>query len=223
MNTDNHIKDEWGTYHPQSFEAGWQKYWEDIGLYRAQETDDRPRYYCLDFFPYSSSDGLHVGHCRNYVPTDVISRTMRINGYNLLHPMGWDAFGEPAEQYAIAHRIHPRLATDRNTANFRRQLTIIGTGYDWSREIDSSQPSYYRWTQWFYLLLYSRGLAYRDINWQWWYPTCQTTLSSHEVVVGVCWRGHSGVTKRETPAWYFYRPRTGASTGQISHLCGATH
>lgn len=130
MNTDNHIKDEWGTYHPQSFEAGWQKYWEDIGLYRAQETDDRPRYYCLDFLPYPSGDGLHVGHCRNYVPTDVISRTMRMNGYNVLHPMGWDAFGEPAEQYAIAHRIHPRLATDRNTANFRRQLTIIGTGYD---------------------------------------------------------------------------------------------
>ena len=203
MKTDNHIKDEWGAYNPHSFEAKWQKHWEDIGLYRAQETDDRPKYYCLDFFPYPSGDGLHVGHCRNYVPTDVISRTMRMNGYNVLHPMGWDAFGEPAEQYAIAHGIHPRLATDRNTANFRRQLTMIGTGYDWSREIDSSQPSYYRWTQWFFLLLYRRGLAYRDINWQWWCPTCQTTLSSHEVVGGVCWRGHSGVTKREIPAWYF--------------------
>jgi len=192
-----------GVYRPQEIEAKWQRQWESSGLHRAIGSGKKPKFYCLDFFPYPSGEGLHVGHCRNYVPTDVISRFMRMNGYDVLHPMGWDAFGEPAEQYAVAHNVHPRQATDRNTANFRRQLTLIGTGYDWSREIDSSHPSYYRWTQWFFLLLYRRGLAYRDTNWQWWCPTCQTTLSSHEAVGGVCWRGHSGVIKREIPAWYF--------------------
>ncbi len=126
-----------------------------------------------------------------------------MQGYNVLHPMGWDAFGEPAEQYAVSHGVHPRVTTDRNTANFRRQMRMIGASYDWNREIDSSKPEFYRWTQDFFLLLYQRGLAYRDTNWQWWCPGCQTTLSSHEVDNGVCWRGHSGVTRREIPAWYF--------------------
>ena len=202
-------KSNWPVYHPQAFEARWQEIWEQQGLYRALETSepqfhsDRPKFYCLDFFPYPSGEGLHVGHCRNYVPTDVLSRYKRMSGFNVLHPMGWDAFGEPAEQYAVAHGVHPRVTTDRNSANFRRQYRLFGTSYDWSREIDSSDPDYYRWTQWFFLLLYRRGLAYRDTNWQWWCPTCQTTLSSHEVVGGVCWRGHAGVTRREIPAWYF--------------------
>lgn len=144
-----------------------------------------------------------MGHCRNYIPTDVLSRYKRMNGFNVLHPMGWDAFGEPAENYAVQHGVHPRITTDYNTANFKRQMSIIGTSYDWTREIDSSDPDFYRWTQWFFLLLYKRGLAYRDMNWQWWCPVCQTTLSSHEVSGGVCWRGHSGVTRRQIPAWYF--------------------
>jgi leucyl-tRNA synthetase len=190
-------------YSPQSIEPKWQRIWEDNGLYHATEGGNKHKYYCLDFFPYPSGDGLHVGHCRNYVPTDVISRFYRMRGYNVLHPMGWDAFGEPAEQYAIRKGVHPRVTTDMNTANFRRQYTLIGASYDWSREIDSSDPEYYRWTQWFFLLMYHRGLAYRDTNWQWWCPTCQTTLSSHEAVGGVCWRGHSGVTKQPIPAWYF--------------------
>ncbi|MBE3143506.1 MAG: class I tRNA ligase family protein, partial [Planctomycetes bacterium] len=190
-------------YNPQEIEPKWQEQWEKDGLYRATDGGNKPKYYCLDFFPYPSGEGLHVGHCRNYVPTDVISRFKRMKGYNVLHPMGWDAFGEPAEQHAIAHGIHPRQTTDRNTANYKRQMRLIGTSYDWSREVDSSDPDYYRWTQWFFLLLYKRGLAYRDMNWQWWCPTCQTTLSSHEAAGGVCWRGHEGVTKREIPAWYF--------------------
>ena len=190
-------------YHPNEIEPRWQAHWEASGLYRAAQGEARPKFYCLDFFPYPSGDGLHVGHCRNYVPTDVISRYKRMQGCNVLHPMGWDAFGEPAEQHAVAHGVHPRLTTDRNTANFRRQMTIIGDSIDWSREIDSSQPEYYRWTQWFFLMLQRRGLAYRDTNWQWWCPTCQTTLSSHEITDGVCWRGHSGVTRRQVPAWYF--------------------
>ncbi len=194
---------QWPNYDPQTIEPKWQKLWEQSGLYLAREGADKPKFYCLDYFPYPSGEGLHVGHCRNYMPTDVLSCFKRMQGYNVLHPMGWDAFGEPTEQYAISHGINPRQSTDQNTANFRRQLTIIGNGYDWSREIDSSRPEYYRWTQLFFIMMYQRGLAYRDTNWQWWCPTCQTTLSSHEVVDGVCWRGHEGVTRKEIPAWYF--------------------
>ena len=163
---------EWGEYRPQCFEAKWQNIWEETGIYQAVQNNDRPKYYCLDFFPYPSGEGLHVGHCRNYIPTDLLSRFMRMRGYNVLHPMGWDAFGEPAEQFAVSHNIHPRQSTDMNTANYRRQMKLIGASYDWSREIDSSQPSFYRWTQWFFLLLYKRELAYRDTSWQWWCPTC---------------------------------------------------
>jgi leucyl-tRNA synthetase len=191
------------SYNPQEIESKWLHAWQASELYRAEEQPDKPKYYCLDFFPYPSGEGLHVGHCRNYVPTDVISRYMRMRGYNVLHPMGWDAFGEPTEQYAITHGIHPREITDQSTANFRRQMEMIGTSYDWSREIDSSKPEFYRWTQWFFLKLYENGLAYRDPSWQWWCPTCQTTLSSHEAPGGVCWRGHPGVEKRQIPAWYF--------------------
>jgi len=190
-------------YNPTEIEPKWRREWQAKSLYRAHESHDKLKYYCLDFFPYPSGEGLHVGHCRNYVPTDVLSRFMRMRGYNVLHPMGWDAFGEPTEHYAVTHGVHPRETTDRSTANFRRQLKLIGTSYDWSREIDSSKPEFYRWTQWFFLKLYQRGLAYRDVNWQWWCSTCQTTLSSHETAGGVCWRGHRGVVKREIPAWYF--------------------
>jgi leucyl-tRNA synthetase len=190
-------------YDPQVIESKWLRAWQASDLYRVDEQPNIPKYYCLDFFPYPSGDGLHVGHCRNYVPTDVISRYMRMHGYNVLHPMGWDAFGEPTEQYAITHGIHPRETTDRNTANFRHQMENIGTSYDWSREIDSSKPEFYRWTQWFFLKLYENGLAYRDTSWQWWCPTCQTTQSSHEAAGGTCWRGHTGVEKRQMPAWYF--------------------
>lgn len=193
----------WPAYEPGGIEPKWQARWEQAGLYAARESGEKRKFYCLDFFPYPSGEGLHVGHCRNYVPTDVISRYKRMGGYNVLHPMGWDAFGEPTEQFAVAHNIHPRLTTDESTANFRRQMTIIGASYDWSREIDSSRAEFYRWTQWFFLLMYRRGLAYRDTNWQWWCPTCQTTLSSHEAAGGQCWRGHEGVTRREIPAWYF--------------------
>ena len=190
-------------YSPQKIEPKWQRKWEESGLYRAVESGDKPKFYCLDFFPYPSGDGLHVGHCRNYVPSDVISRFYRMQGYNVLHPMGWDAFGEPAEQHAVRKGVQPRETTDQNTATFRRQYTLIGASYDWSREVDSSDPDFYRWTQWFFLMMYRRGLAYRDTNWQWWCPTCMTTLSSHEAVGGECWRGHKGVTKQPIPAWFF--------------------
>ncbi len=196
-------KSSWGEYDPQSIEKKWQRIWDEQNLYRTGEDSEKEKYYCLDFFPYPSGEGLHVGHCRNYVPTDLVSRYKRMNGYNVLHPMGWDAFGEPTEQHAILNGIHPREITDRNAANFRRQLKSIGTSYDWSREIDSSNPDYYRWNQWFFLQFYHHGLVYRDKNWQWWCPVCQTSLSSHEIQDGKCWRGHDGVTRKEIPAWYF--------------------
>ncbi|HET7770496.1 MAG TPA: class I tRNA ligase family protein, partial [Chloroflexota bacterium] len=190
-------------YDPKSLEAGWQERWRTQGLYRTAEGGGKPKYYVLDFFPYPSGDGLSVGHCRNYVPTDTLSRYFRMRGYNVLHPMGWDAFGEPTEQYAVLTGTSPRKATDRNAANYRRQFDLIGCSYDWSREIDSSAPDYYHWTQWFFLLLYKRGLAYRAVQWQWWCPGCQTTLSNQEAQDGICWRGHTGLTKKEIPAWYF--------------------
>jgi leucyl-tRNA synthetase len=192
-----------GSYDPAVLEPGWQERWRTQGLYRTSEGGGKPKYYVLDFFPYPSGDGLSVGHCRNYVPTDTLSRYMRMRGYNVLHPMGWDAFGEPTEQFAITTGTSPRKATDRNAANYKRQFDLIGCSYDWSREIDSSAPDYYHWTQWFFLLLYKRGLAYRDVQWQWWCPRCQTTLSNQEAQDGVCWRGHTGLTKKQIPAWYF--------------------
>ena len=191
------------SYEPGEFESVWQQAWEEAGIYQSQEVSDKPKFYCLDYFPYPSGEGLHVGHCRNYVPTDLISRYKRMQGYNVLHPMGWDAFGEPAEQNAVKHGVTPRVTTDRNTANYKRQLRMIGTSYDWTREIDSSKPEYYRWTQTMFLMMYRRGLAYRDTNWQWWCPSCATTLSSHEIEGDRCWRGHVGITKKEIPAWYF--------------------
>ncbi|MBI4550975.1 MAG: leucine--tRNA ligase [Candidatus Latescibacteria bacterium] len=190
-------------YDFKTIEPKWQAWWEEQGLHRTGTDPKRPKFYCLDFFPYPSGEGLSVGHCRNYIPTDLIARYKRMRGYNVLHPMGWDAFGEPSEAFAIKHGIHPRLATTRNTANYKRQLRLIGTSYDWSREIDSSDPEYYQWTQSFFLLLYHRGLAYRDTNWQWWCPQCQTTLSNQEVGDGVCWRGHNTITKKLLPAWFF--------------------
>ncbi len=197
-----------GSYVPQDFEAAWQQRWEEEGLYRTREDPDKPKFYALDFFPYPSGDGLSVGHCRNYIPTDTYSRFMRMRGYTVLHPMGWDAFGEPTENKAIEVRESPRALTDRYTANYKRQMRLVGISFDWDREIDSSLPEYYQWTQWFFLLLHKRGLAYRDTNWQWWCPVCQTTMSNQEVQTGddgelFCWRDHPGVTKKQIPAWFF--------------------
>ena len=160
-----------GGYDPRAQEARWAAYWNELNVDRVIERSGTPKFYCLDMFPYPSGAGLSVGHCHNYVPTDVISRYMRMRGYNVLHPMGWDAFGQPAENEAIRTGQHPRATTELNTANYRHQLQMIGTSYDWSREIDSSNPQYYRWTQWFFLLLYKRGLAYRAMAAVWWCPS----------------------------------------------------
>src|SRR5436309_7987895 len=142
-------------YVPQDFEAGWMQKWEADDLYKTDPADHRPKAYILDFFPYPSGDGLSVGHCRNYVPTDVLSRYYRMRGYNVLHPMGWDAFGLPAENAAIKLKTNPAKLIAKYSANYKRQFRLIGISFDWSREINSSHPEYYRWTQWIFLQLYN--------------------------------------------------------------------
>ncbi len=191
------------TYDPHALEAKWRAIWDRDQLDRVIEKPGAPKYYCLDMFPYPSGDGLSVGHCHNYIPTDVVSRFQRMRGRTVLHPMGWDAFGQPAENEAIRLGVHPRDTTNKNTANYKRQLRLVGNAYDWDREIDSSKPDYYRWTQWFFLLLYKRGLAYRDKAPVWWCPSCKTTLANEEVHGGHCWRCDSLVERREMEQWFF--------------------
>jgi leucyl-tRNA synthetase len=191
------------SYNPQAIEAKWQKRWAETGIYRTPTRPNSQTFYCLDFFPYPSGDGLSVGHGRNYVPTDVISRYHRMRGHTVLHPMGWDAFGLPAENEAIKKGIHPRETTTRYAANYRRQMTRIGCSYDWEREINSSTPDFYRWTQWFFLLLYRHGLAYRVTGRQWWCPECKTVLADEQIEHGICWRCHGPVHKRDLEQWYF--------------------
>jgi len=199
-------------YNPQAIEARWQERWAETGIYHTPEHPHSHTFYCLDFFPYPSGDGLSVGHGRNYVPTDVISRYHRMTGDAVLHPMGWDAFGLPAENEAIKRGIHPRKTTTRYAANYRRQMRLIGCSYDWEREINSSTPDFYRWTQWFFLLLHRRGLAYRAVGRQWWCPGCKTVLADEQVESlaqsetgpsNVCWRCHGPVHKRDLEQWYF--------------------
>lgn len=192
-----------GNFDFKAIESKWQKYWDDNKIYRTTNDPGKKKLYCLDFFPYPSGSGLSVGHCRNYVPTDVYSRYFRMAGYNVLHPMGWDAFGLPAENYAIQMGIHPEATTAKNTANYKRQMTLIGTSYDWEREINSSDPDYYKWTQWFFLLLFERGLAYQNYGAQWWCPECKTVLANEQAEGGVCWRCGSQVERKDLKQWFF--------------------
>jgi len=190
-------------YQPQQIEQKWQQRWQEAQLFRAEDFSPKPKLYALDFFPYPSGDGLSVGHCRNYIPTDTFCRYKHMKGFNVLHPMGWDAFGLPAENEAIRRRSHPSKTVPRYIANYKRQMNMIGISYDWSREINSSSPDYYKWTQWFFLLLYKRGLAYRSTAPANWCPSCKTVLANEEVEGGACWRCGSPVEKRDLPQWFF--------------------
>ncbi|TMI77145.1 MAG: leucine--tRNA ligase [Bacillati bacterium ANGP1] len=184
-------------------EAHWRRAWEERGVYRTPVPSGRPKAYVLDFFPYPSGDGLSVGHAKNYVPTDVLARYYRMRGHAVLHPMGWDAFGLPAENEALLRGRHPRDTTREYGANYRRQLQLIGCSYDWSREFTTSDPRFYRWTQWGFLLLLRRGLAYRATGWQWWCPKCRTILANEQVEDGRCWRhGDTPVERRALEQWY---------------------
>ncbi|MEZ4518606.1 MAG: leucine--tRNA ligase [Chloroflexota bacterium] len=190
-------------YDFRTVENRWRPIWEAMDLYAAGNDPGKPDRYILDFFPYPSGDGLSVGHCRNYVPTCVDARFYRMRGYNVLHPMGWDAFGLPAENYAIEHGIHPSESSRRFSDTYRRQMKLVECSYDWSREFSSTDPDYYRWTQWFFLLLFRRGLAYQAFGQQWWCPHCQTILANEQVENGRCWRCDSPVTRKSLKQWFF--------------------
>jgi leucyl-tRNA synthetase len=189
------------TYDYRTVEARWQEAWEREGLYRAPDDDPREKYYVLEMLPYPSGD-LHVGHAKNYTLGDAIARLMRMQGYNVVHPMGFDAFGLPAENAAIQRGIDPNLWTRQNIANMQRQIRLMGTGYDWSREIVSCDPSYYRWNQWLFLRMYEDGLAYKreaPVNWC---PVDQTVLANEQVEDGRCWRCNSLVERRNLSQWF---------------------
>ncbi len=188
-------------YNPQEIEPKWQKYWAEKEMHTVKKDDSRPGYYCLDMFPYPSGIGLHVGHWRGYVLSDVWSRYKTLQGYQVLHPMGWDAFGLPAENYAIQHKVHPAKAVKVNVENFKRQLHDIGAMYDWNREVNTTDPEFYKWTQWIFANMFKKGLAYRKempINWC---PDCKTGLANEEVVNGACERCGAEITKKNLNQW----------------------
>jgi len=190
-------------FSPAEIDPKWRARWAEQDLYRTPEPSDRPTFYCLDFFPYPSGDGISVGHLRNYVPTDVLSRVMRMRGYDVLHPMGWDAFGLPTENAAIETGRHPADLTREWSANYKRQLDLAGASFDWAREINSTHPEYYRWTQWMFLKLYERGLAYRATGLQWWCPICGALANEEVNADGTDWRGHTDISQRELTQWFF--------------------
>lgn len=188
-------------YDHKEIEKRWQKEWQKNEVYKTVENSDKPKCYVLDMFPYPSGDGLHVGHPKGYIATDIYSRYKKMTGHNILHPMGWDAFGLPAENYAIKNKVHPKAAVEKNVARFKEQLGKIGFNYDWSREIDTTDPEYYRWTQWIFLKLFEKGLAYEShepINWC---PSCQTGLANEDLEAGKCERCGSDVEKKPIRQW----------------------
>ncbi len=194
-------------YNPKDIEPRWQAKWEADKIYQVSEdafkSETKPKKYILEYFPYPSGAAMHVGHVRNYTIGDVMARHARMAGYDVLHPMGWDGFGLPAENYAIKTGISPRQAIDQNTTKFKQQLIQMGFSYDWSREIDSTDPKYYRWTQWFFLMLFRKGLAYQQESLQWWCPHDKTVLANEQVEAGRCWRCGYEVEKKLLKQWFF--------------------
>ncbi|MEX1011124.1 MAG: leucine--tRNA ligase [Balneolaceae bacterium] len=189
------------SYKPETIESRWQQYWLKNRTFRTPEERDRPKYYVLDMFPYPSGSGLHVGHPEGYTATDILARYKRMNGFNVLHPIGWDAFGLPAEQYAIRTGTHPRETTATNINRFREQLQMLGFSYDWEREVNTTDPQYYKWTQWIFLQLYKKGLAYQDevpVNWC---PELGTVLANEEVIDGKSEVGGYPVVRKPMRQW----------------------
>ncbi len=190
-------------YNPKVIEPKWQEIWQTTKIYEATEDKTKPKRYVLEYFPYPSGAAMHVGHVRNYTIGDAVARYGRMTGNNVLHPMGWDAFGLPAENYAIKTGISPQEAVAKNVENFKVQLMQMGFSYDWSREINSTDPSYYKWTQWFFLLLFKKGLAYQQESPQWWCPHDKTVLANEQVEDGKCWRCGHVVEKKSLKQWFF--------------------
>ncbi len=187
----------------KQIEAKWQNYWEDNETFRVAADIDqtRPKFYVLDMFPYPSGDGLHVGHPEGYTASDIVARYKRMRGFNVLHPIGWDAFGLPAEEYARKTGTHPRITTERNVVRFREQLKGLGFSYDWSREVNTTDPGYYKWTQWIFKQLFDRGLAYQEEKPVWWCPELGTTLANEEVIEGKSEVGGHPCVRRPLKQW----------------------
>ena len=188
-------------YNHKEVEKKWQKKWQEENLYKTPENLKGPKAYVLDMFPYPSGDGLHVGHPKGYIATDVYSRMKKMQGFNVLHPMGWDAFGLPAENYAIKNKIHPRVAVEKNIKRFKEQLGQIGFNYDWGNEVNTTDPEYYKWTQWIFLKLLEKGLAYESFEPINWCPSCQTGLANEDLENGLCERCGSVVEKKSMRQW----------------------
>ncbi|MCM3746468.1 leucine--tRNA ligase [Paenibacillus pasadenensis] len=194
-------KTDFQSYNHQQLEPKWQQFWDENKTFRTTEDADKPKFYALDMFPYPSGAGLHVGHPEGYTATDIVSRYKRMKGYNVLHPMGWDAFGLPAEQHALDTGEHPRDITVKNINNFRRQIKSLGFSYDWDREISTTDPEYYKWTQWIFIQLYKKGLAYVaevPVNWC---PALGTVLANEEVINGLSERGNHPVIRKPMRQW----------------------
>lgn len=188
-------------YNHKSTEQKWQKIWEDKGVFHAEDNSDKEKFYALIEFPYPSGQGLHVGHPRPYTALDTVARKRRLQGYNVLYPIGWDAFGLPTENYAIKNHIHPEIVTKNNIARFKKQIQSLGISFDWSREINTTDPDYYKWTQWIFIQLFKKGLAYKkemNVNWC---TSCKCVLANEEVVNGVCERCGSEVVHKVKSQW----------------------
>ncbi|MFA6338858.1 MAG: leucine--tRNA ligase [Candidatus Paceibacterota bacterium] len=188
-------------YEHNKIEKKWQKVWQKSKIYKTDIKKDKPKCYVLDMFPYPSGSGLHVGHPKGYIATDVYSRYKRMNGFNILHPMGWDAFGLPAEEYAIKNKMHPSIAVNKNIKTYKEQLSKIGFNYDWEREINTTDPKYFKWTQWIFLQMFKKGLAYESFEPINWCPTCQTGLANEDLEDGKCERCSSVIEKKPMRQW----------------------
>ncbi|UCD89845.1 MAG: leucine--tRNA ligase [Desulfobacterales bacterium] len=189
-------------YDPKAIEPKWQKFWEASQLFKVEDDPEKEKYYLLEMFPYPSGN-IHMGHVRNYTIGDVVARYKRMRGFNVLHPMGWDAFGMPAENAAIAHNSHPAKWTYTNIDSMRSQLKRLGFSYDWDREIATCSPEYYRWEQWLFLKMYQKGMAYRKESYVNWCDPCQTVLANEQVEAGACWRCSQPVRQKELWQWFF--------------------
>ena len=188
-------------YDFKTVEKKWQKKWEETGVFHAKQDYTLPKFYCLVEFPYPSGQGLHVGHPRSYTALDIVARKKRLQGYNVLYPMGWDAFGLPTENFAIKNHVHPAEVTKKNVAHFKEQLQSLGFSFDWSREINTTDPKYYKWTQWIFLQLFKKGLAYKKEMAVNWCTSCKCVLANEEVVNGVCERCGSEVVRKVKSQW----------------------
>ena len=189
------------SYDHKKIEKKWQAAWSKKKVYKTEDTLKKPKFYILDMFPYPSGEGLHVGHPKGYIATDIVSRMKRMQGFNVLHPMGFDAFGLPAENYAIKTKTNPIVSVSKNVARYKKQLEILGFDYDWSREVNTTDPKYYKWTQWIFLKLHEKGLAYQSFEPINWCPSCKTGLANEDVVDGRCERCDSLVEKRPMRQW----------------------